>query len=64
MDYNPNYRFAYNPYEVPRDNIVPPTWHTPTFIFALIIITVLIVGVWTGNNKNSNYSYRGREYYW
>ena len=38
-------------------NMVYPTSHMPTFIFATAIILVLLLGIWLGNNNNNTSSY-------
>ena len=42
----------------PPVNMIYPTSHVPTFLFAVMIITVLLLGLWFGKRGNgfSNYS--------
>lgn len=46
-------------YDVPNSapvNMIYPTSHTPTFLFAVAIIVILILGVWFGRKNNSAFN--------
>lgn len=59
----PNIRYDY--IEYPTFHMVPPTWHRPTFVFALIIIVVLVLGLWFGKrNTNANLYGGSGPMYW
>lgn len=32
--------------------VIPPTWHTPTFVFAAVLVIVLLFGLWLGRSEN------------
>ena len=40
-------------------NVIHPTWHKPTFVFAMFIIAVLLLGLYIGNKSKVSSS----EYY-
>ena len=58
-DYSQPMIHIYDTPNGPPINMIYPTSHTPTFVFAAAIIIVLLLGLWFGKKDNySTYSFR------